>query len=74
MAASAQSAVLSKYGQTELQWMKTCTMFGKFCNQIGGGVASSILMSLFTIILSAVSALGLFRLYGDNKGKDSGGW
>ncbi|XP_057765060.1 CASP-like protein 2B1 [Salvia miltiorrhiza] len=73
--ASAQSAVFSKYGETELEWMKTCTMFGKFCNQIGEGVATSLLMTLSTLILSAVSAFSLFRLYGgDSKGKESGGW
>ncbi|KAG6392402.1 hypothetical protein SASPL_146620 [Salvia splendens] len=73
VAASVQSAVFSKYGQTELEWMKTCTMFGKFCNQIGEGVATSIVMTLSTLILSAISAFSLFRLYGD-KGKESGRW
>lgn len=73
VAAAAQSGVLSKYGETELQWMKTCTMFGKFCNQIGEGVATAILMSLSTLVLSAISAFSLFRLYGDNKDKETGG-
>ncbi|KAL1537242.1 CASP-like protein 2B1 [Salvia divinorum] len=73
VAASAQSAVFSKYGQAELEWMKTCTMFGKFCNQIGEGVATSVLMTLSTLILSAISAFSLFRLYGD-KGKETGRW
>ncbi|XP_047957229.1 CASP-like protein 2B1 [Salvia hispanica] len=73
VAASVQSAVFSKYGQTELEWMKTCTLFGKFCNQIGEGVATSVVMTLSTLILSAISAFSLFRLYGD-KGKESGRW
>ncbi|KAG6383400.1 hypothetical protein SASPL_156850 [Salvia splendens] len=73
VAASVQSAVFSKYGQTELEWMKTCTLFGKFCNQIGEGVATSVAMTLSTLILSAISAFSLFRLYGDN-GKETGRW
>ncbi|KAG6394150.1 hypothetical protein SASPL_144730 [Salvia splendens] len=73
VAASVQSAVFSKYGQTELEWMKTCTLFGKFCNQIGEGVATSVAMTLSTLILSAISAFSLFRLYGD-KGKETGRW
>ncbi|KAL2245019.1 CASP-like protein 2B1 [Sesamum indicum] len=74
VAASAQSAVFAKLGQPELQWMKTCTLYEKFCNQVGEGVASAVLASLSMVVLSAISAFSLFRLYGDSKGKSSGGW
>ncbi|KAH6777319.1 hypothetical protein C2S52_007244 [Perilla frutescens var. hirtella] len=81
VAASAQSAVFSKYGETQLQWMKSCSMFGKFCNQIGEGVATAMLMTLSSLILSAISAFSLFRLYGGEEGEDNkqkqtqgGGW
>ncbi|KAI3456565.1 hypothetical protein Pfo_013228 [Paulownia fortunei] len=74
VAAAAQSAVFAKLGQTELQWMKTCNLYGKFCNQVGEGVASAVLASLSMVVLSAISAFSLFRLYGNNKGKSSGGW
>ncbi|GER56331.1 CASP-like protein GSVIVT00013502001 [Striga asiatica] len=67
--AAAQSAVLAKFGQNELQWMKICDMYGKFCNQIGEGIATGLLMSLSMVVLSAISAFGLFRLYGENKSK-----
>lgn len=33
--AAAQSAVLAKLGQPELQWMKICNMYDEFCNQVG---------------------------------------
>ncbi|XP_049379920.1 CASP-like protein 2B1 [Solanum stenotomum] len=69
VAAAAQSAVFAKLGQTELQWMKICNMYGKFCNQVGEGIASSLIVSLSMIVLSAISAFSLFRLYGNSKGK-----
>lgn len=74
VAAAAQSAVFAKLGQTELQWMKVCDMYGKFCNQVGEGVASSLIVSVTTVVLSVISAFNLFRLYGHNKGKSSGRW
>uniref|UniRef100_A0A3Q7IS57 CASP-like protein n=1 Tax=Solanum lycopersicum TaxID=4081 RepID=A0A3Q7IS57_SOLLC len=43
VAAAAQSAVFAKLGQAELQWMKICNMYGKFCNQVGEGIASSLI-------------------------------
>lgn len=69
VAAAAQSAALAKLGQPEMQWMKICNMFGKFCNQIGEGLAAAVLLSLSMVVLSAVSAFSLFRLYGQNKTK-----
>ncbi|XVE50987.1 hypothetical protein DITRI_Ditri02bG0001100 [Diplodiscus trichospermus] len=71
--AAAQSAVFAKLGQTELQWMKICNMYGKFCNQIGEGIAVSLLVSLSMIVLSCISAFSLFRLYGSNKAKNNSG-
>ncbi|KAK6124773.1 hypothetical protein DH2020_041486 [Rehmannia glutinosa] len=73
VAAAVQSGIIAQFGQTELQWMKTCNLYAKFCNQVGEGVASSLLACLSMVLLSAISAYGLFRLYGDNKGKSSGG-
>lgn len=74
VAAAAQSAVFGKYGQTELQWMKICNMYEKFCNQIGEGIAGAVVVSIAMVVLSAISAFGLFRLYGHNKGKNNGKW
>ncbi|KAE7995249.1 hypothetical protein FH972_000068 [Carpinus fangiana] len=75
VAAAAQSSVFAKLGQQEVQWMKICNMYGKFCNQVGEGIASAVLVSLSMVVLSCMSAFSLFRLYGGNKqGKSSASW
>ncbi|KAL4562961.1 hypothetical protein LXL04_026992 [Taraxacum kok-saghyz] len=73
---AAQSAAFAKLGEPELQWMKICDMYGKFCNQVGEGIASSVVVGLSMVVVSGLSAFSLFRLYGGNKGgrKTSGGW
>ncbi|KAL5097522.1 hypothetical protein RYX36_001849 [Vicia faba] len=71
VAAAAQSAVFAKMGQPELQWMKICDMYGKFCNQVGEGLASAFLASISMVILSCISAFSLFRLYGGSKTKNA---
>ncbi|KAJ8759798.1 hypothetical protein K2173_009899 [Erythroxylum novogranatense] len=70
VASAAQSAVFAKLGQPELQWMKICNLYGKFCNQVGEGIASALLASVSTVVLSCISAFSLFRLYSGNKAKD----
>ncbi|KAF9679405.1 hypothetical protein SADUNF_Sadunf06G0011800 [Salix dunnii] len=72
VAAAAQSAAFAKLGQTDLQWMKICNMYGKFCNQVGEGIASAVLVSASMVVLSCISAFSLFRLYGGNK--DAARW
>ncbi|CAL9150117.1 unnamed protein product [Musa hybrid cultivar] len=72
VAAAAQAAELSQFGQTELQWMKVCNLYHKFCNQSGGGMVSAFVGSLCMVAVSSMSAFNLFRLYGKNKGKRSG--
>lgn len=75
VAAAAQSSVFAKFGESELQWMKICNMYGKFCNQVGEGLASAVIASLSMVVLSGVSAFSLFRLYdGDKGGKSSARW
>lgn len=72
VAAAVQSAVFAKAGQPELQWMKVCNMYGKFCNQVGEGIACAFVVSLSMVLLSCISAFSLFRLYGGNKNKNAG--
>ncbi|XP_028754985.1 CASP-like protein 2B1 [Neltuma alba] len=62
--AAAQSAVFAKEGQAELQWMRVCNMYGKFCKQVGEGMACALVVSMSMVVLSCVSAFSLFRLYG----------
>ncbi|XP_075478268.1 CASP-like protein 2B1 [Primulina tabacum] len=66
-AAATQSALFAKFGHKEMQWMKICIMYGKFCNQIAEGISSSLLVSLSMVVMSAISAFSLFRLYENNK-------
>ncbi|KAI3718602.1 hypothetical protein L6452_19480 [Arctium lappa] len=75
LGAALQSAIFAKFSEPELQWMKVCDMYGKFCNQSGEGIASSVVAWLGMVIVSGISAFSLFRLYGGNKGtKTSAGW
>ncbi|KAL1804141.1 hypothetical protein ACET3Z_032788 [Daucus carota] len=73
-ASATQGSLFAKLGEPALQWMKICNMYGKFCNQIGEGIASSVLVSLSMVVLSAISAFSLFRLYGENKAKNNARW
>ncbi|KAL9237021.1 hypothetical protein vseg_011611 [Gypsophila vaccaria] len=74
VAAAAQSSVIGKFGQTELQWMQICDLYAKFCNQVGEGIAGSLAVSICSVILSSISAYSLFRLYGGRKGKNDTPW
>ncbi|KAJ3675591.1 hypothetical protein LUZ60_004633 [Juncus effusus] len=75
VAAAAQSSVIGQFGQPEMQWMKICNLYTKFCNQVGEGLVSSFLASLSMVIISCVSSFNLFRLYAKgNKSKSNGNW
>ncbi|XP_075513822.1 CASP-like protein 2B2 [Primulina tabacum] len=71
VSAALQSGLFAKFGQTELQWMKICKLYEKYCKQSGEGFAIALLASLSMVILSAISAFSLFRLYGGNAGKNN---
>ncbi|KAL1320389.1 hypothetical protein HN51_065114 [Arachis hypogaea] len=71
VAGAGQSAVFAKEGQQELQWMKVCNMYEKFCNQVGEGVASAVVACISMVLLSCISSFTLFRLYGPNKTKSA---
>ncbi|KAL1211144.1 CASP-like protein 2B2 [Cardamine amara subsp. amara] len=74
IAASAQSAAFAKLGEPELQWMQICNMYEKFCNQVGQGIATALLASIGMVLVSCISAFGLFRLYGGSKVRQSSRW
>ncbi|ESQ52197.1 hypothetical protein EUTSA_v10017259mg [Eutrema salsugineum] len=74
VAAAAQSAAFAKLGEPELQWMKICTIYGKFCNQVGEGIATALLASIGMVLISSISAFALFRLYGGNKAQQGSRW
>ncbi|KAI7757572.1 hypothetical protein M8C21_016463 [Ambrosia artemisiifolia] len=73
--AALQSAIFAKFAEPELQWMKVCNMYGKFCIRSGEGIASSGIAWLTMVIVTGISSFSLFRLYGGNKGTKTGaGW
>ncbi|KAF8783985.1 hypothetical protein HU200_000081 [Digitaria exilis] len=67
LAAALQASVIAKRGQPELQWMEICGMYGAFCRQAGGGIASAVGAALAAALLAFVSAFNVFRLYGGDK-------
>ncbi|KAD4982328.1 hypothetical protein E3N88_18999 [Mikania micrantha] len=67
LGAALQSAIFAKYSEPELQWMKVCDMYGKFCTQSGEGIASSAVAWLMMVVVTGMSSFSLFRLYGGNK-------
>ncbi|TKW29014.1 hypothetical protein SEVIR_3G367400v4 [Setaria viridis] len=67
VAAALQASVIAKRGQPELQWMGICSMYGAFCRQAGGGIASAVAAAVAAVLLAFLSAFNLFRLYGHNK-------
>ncbi|KAL8160806.1 hypothetical protein V2J09_012295 [Rumex salicifolius] len=74
VAAALQSSAIAKLGQSELQWMKVCDLFEKYCNQAAGGVASAVIATIFAALTSSISAYTLFRLFGGNKAKTNATW
>lgn len=67
-AAALQSSVVGKRGQPELQWMPVCGLYGAFCRRVGEGLAAAVAAGLAAVLLAAVSAFNLFRLYGGGGG------
>lgn len=67
LASALQSSAIAKLGQSELQWMKLCDIFGKYCNQEAGGIACAVVGSLCAAVTSTISAYGCFRLFGGNE-------
>uniref|UniRef100_A0A0A8ZMJ5 CASP-like protein n=1 Tax=Arundo donax TaxID=35708 RepID=A0A0A8ZMJ5_ARUDO len=73
VAAALQASVISMRGQPELQWMGICDLYGAFCRQAGGGIASALAAGLAAVLLAFVSAFNLFRLYGGRSGGGGAG-
>ena len=61
--AASEAALLAVTGANELQWMKLCNRFTRFCIQIGGALICGFLSSLLMAVISSISAFNLFRLY-----------
>ncbi|KAK1420030.1 hypothetical protein QVD17_21314 [Tagetes erecta] len=61
--AAAESAAFAKLGEAQVEWMKICDMYAKFCNQVGQGIATSLFLCATMLFVSALSSFTLFRLY-----------
>ncbi|KFK29091.1 hypothetical protein AALP_AA7G087700 [Arabis alpina] len=61
--AAAQHSLLVVTGSRELQWMKWCSKFTRFCFQIGSAIALNYIAVALLLILSSLSSFNLFRLY-----------
>ncbi|KAG8093191.1 hypothetical protein GUJ93_ZPchr0012g21217 [Zizania palustris] len=70
-AAALQSSLLGKRGQLELQWMGICDLYGAFCRRVGEGLACAVASGLAAVLLAALSAFNLFRLYDGGKSSSS---
>ncbi|KAG6510877.1 hypothetical protein ZIOFF_028922 [Zingiber officinale] len=73
VSAAVQGSALGKFGQPELQWMKICDLYAKFCKRGEEGLVCAVLVCLCVVTVSSISAFNLFRLYGEEaKGSKSG--
>lgn len=61
--AAAESAAFAKFGEAQVEWMKICDMYTKFCNQVGQAMATSLFLCATMLLLSSLSSFTLFRLY-----------
>ncbi|CAL1415107.1 unnamed protein product [Linum trigynum] len=61
--AALQQCSLVMTGQKELQWLKWCNKFTRFCLQIGGGLFCSFIACILMALISFISGFHLFRLY-----------
>lgn len=73
-AAALQASVVSKRGAPEFQWMEVCGLYGAFCKQAGGGIASAVAGGIAAVAIAGISAFNLFRLYGNKTGAASGSY
>ncbi|KAL6643966.1 hypothetical protein ACP70R_018732 [Stipagrostis hirtigluma subsp. patula] len=74
VAAALQASLIAKRGQPELQWAAICGLYGAFCRQAGGGIASAVAAGLAAVLLAFVSAFNLFRLYGAGATRNGATW
>ncbi|XP_021776331.1 CASP-like protein XL3 [Chenopodium quinoa] len=66
MCASTQIAFLALFGSHDLEWMKLCSKYVRFCVQIGGSIACGGVASILLAVISGISTFNLFRWYSPN--------
>ena len=48
-------------GNTHVQWMKICNLYGKFCRHIGGSIFVSLFAAAVLVLLVVVNGYSLYR-------------
>ncbi|XP_024980615.1 CASP-like protein 2C1 [Cynara cardunculus var. scolymus] len=61
--AALTASLLALTGEHDLFWMKLCNKFNRFCTQIGGAMLCGYTAFIFMVMVSSLSAFGLFRHY-----------
>ncbi|KAF5954873.1 hypothetical protein HYC85_007729 [Camellia sinensis] len=61
--AALEASFLAITGASNLQWMKLCDKYTRFCIQIGGALLCGCAASLSLALISILSGYSLFRLY-----------
>ncbi|KAI8014817.1 CASP-like protein 2C1 [Camellia lanceoleosa] len=61
--AALAASFLAITGASNLQWMKLCDKYTRFCIQIGGALLCGYAASLSLALISILSGYSLFRLY-----------
>ncbi|XP_057515423.1 CASP-like protein 2C1 [Amaranthus tricolor] len=64
--ASIEIGFLALTGNNELEWMKLCSKFVRFCFHFGGSVACAFVSSVLLALISAISSFSLFTWYSPN--------
>lgn len=57
-----QGSLVALLGVHKLQWVKLCSIYGRFCKQIAGGILCGLAAALAMAVVAAISARRLFPL------------
>ncbi|GAB4838227.1 hypothetical protein Ancab_027758 [Ancistrocladus abbreviatus] len=61
--AAASVAMLAVTGSKNMQWMKLCNIYTRFCYQAGGHIFCGCVASILLASVSSISAFNLFSFY-----------
>ncbi|XP_039827296.1 CASP-like protein 2U2 [Panicum virgatum] len=70
LAAALVSSMVSKVGQPQFGWMKTADLYKRFSMQAAGAIVCALVAVVGMVVVSAMSAFNVFRLYGAGKGRN----
>ncbi|EFJ09182.1 hypothetical protein SELMODRAFT_272089 [Selaginella moellendorffii] len=59
-AASTEVAYMGAHAPPEASWLKVCSLFGRFCHQLGASLVTSLISTVLFAFSAAISAYYLF--------------